>query len=193
MTIYTAGSLAVLPGDFAAVHMHDDTSGLIHIGEILNGDGFRNYEHAITYVGGPDDLIFEAEPGGARLVPMHYNVEDCLWSTGRPKLALTAAQAFSIPDVVKPLEGRPYSWLDYFALAQHRLHLPNLPTWPGGPQHPHRLVTLRTFIGDTGHFICSQAVDLIRLMVGFHLFSNRWFGYVTPADLANLIADSPLQ
>ena len=175
MTIYTAGSLAVLPGDFAAVHMHDDTSGLIHIGEILNGDGFRNYEHAITYLGGQEDLIIEAEPSGAKIVPMHYNIEDCLWSTGISRLSLTVSQAFRIDEIANTLKGTPYSWLDYWALAMHRLRIPA----PG----------LRDYIGSTGHMICSQMVDTIRLMMRDHLFDDdRWPGYVTPVDLANLIS-----
>ena len=38
--------------------------------------------------------------------------------------------------------------------------------------------------------ICSQLVDYCYLMAGVHLFNDgRWPGYVTPEDLANVIAD----
>ena len=48
-----------LPGDFAAVRLESPVGVAIRVGELLNGDGFRDYEHAIFYVGG-QDLILEA-------------------------------------------------------------------------------------------------------------------------------------
>lgn len=177
MTVRTTYGLEVLPGDFAAVRTSDWSSGLIRVGEWLNGDGFENYEHAITYVGGSNDMILEAEPRGAGIAPMHYAPEACLWSTGSPKLALTDAQRSRVFEIAKVLEGTPYSWLDYFAIATHRLHMPA----PG----------LQDFIQDSRHMICSQMVDYVRQSLDFQLFNdNRWDGYVTPEDLANLILAS---
>src|SRR5215469_11111380 len=86
------GTITVQPGDFAAVKMESTVGTLIHFGEILNGSGFRDYEHAIVYVGGPQDLILEAEPGGASLVPYHYDGSRVLWSSLNSKLDLTPAQ-----------------------------------------------------------------------------------------------------
>ena len=64
--------------------------------------------------------------------------------------------------------------MDYFALALHRLGIP-------APE-------LKRYIGSSKHLICSQLVDLVYAEAGIHLFTdNRWPGYVTPADLANLI------
>ena len=40
------------PGDFGVVHMNGNPGKWIHIGEIVNGDGFADYEHAFVYVGG---------------------------------------------------------------------------------------------------------------------------------------------
>jgi hypothetical protein len=169
----SAGAL-VLPGDFAAVRLHGDTGKLIRLGEELNGDGFGDWEHAIFYAGEKNDLILEAEPGGARLVPFHYEAADVLWSSDSPALDLTEAQRAMARRVAGKYRGTPYSFLDYAALAAHRLHI-----WAPGLKH---------FVGTSKHMICSQLADQCRLDMGSHLFSDgRWPGYVTPLDLANLI------
>lgn len=171
----TTGGLIVQPGDFAAVRVENPVGTIIHIGEILNGSGFRDYEHAIFYAGGPDDLILEAEPGGAKLVPYHYDNTGVLWSTVNPKLNLTPHQRSMAMTIAEHYKGVPYSFGDYLALALHRLHVPT--------------PDLRKYIADNRHMICSQLVDQCRLDMGSHLFTDkRWPGFVTPADLANLIA-----
>ena len=168
------GTVDVLPGDFAAVRLESPVGVAIRVGELLNGDGFRDYEHAIFYVGGPQDLILEAEPGGAQLVPYHYDGSGVLWSSQNPKLGLTSMQRAAAVQVAESYKGVPYSFLDYAALAAHRLHIP-------APD-------LRKFIASTGHMICSQLSDQCRFNIGSHLFADgRWPGYVTPADLAALI------
>lgn len=188
MTVFTLNGQKVQPGDIAAVRMGGDAGRLIRIGQWLNGDGFRDFEHAISYIGGPDDLILEAEPGGARLVPMHYVAADCLWSTGAKSLELTDAQRAMAPEIAEKYKGVPYSALDYQALAMHRLHIPSLPLWPGDKG----LCTLKTFIGETGHMICSQMADQFRQDMGSHLFTDPpvWPGYVTPGAISGLIARS---
>jgi hypothetical protein len=169
------GTITVQPGDFAAVKVENAAGGLIHVGEILNGSGFRDYEHAIFYVGGPQDLILEAEPGGAKLVPYHYDDTGVLWSTTNSKLDLGVAQRQQAAAIAARYTGVPYSFLDYAALAAHRLHIP--------------APNLKNYIADTGHMICSQLVDQCRLDMGNHLFNDgRWPGYVVPTALANLIA-----
>ena len=174
MTLYTPNSAEVQPGDFAAVKVHGDVGKLIRLGEILNGDGFRDYEHAIWYVGGKQDLILEAEAGGAVLRPFHVDPSDCLWSSDNPALTLSADQRDQVLAVAQRYKGTPYSAADYFALAAHRLHIPA----------PH----LKAFVAETGHMICSQLVDTCRLAIGSHLFDDgRWPGYVTPLALADLI------
>jgi hypothetical protein len=95
-----------------------------------------------------------------------------LWSTGH--IELTEPQRAAIVKKALACKGIPYSAIDYVALAMHRLHLPA----PG----------LREYIESSEHLICSQLVDMCYRLAGVHLFSdNRWPGYVTPADLANLI------
>jgi hypothetical protein len=153
---------------------------IIRFGEWLNGDGFRNYEHAEIFVGGatktaPYGYTFSAYPGGATIKPLPRPaaaLEGALWSSGH--IDLTAEQRASILAWCVKLRDTPYSGLDYFELAAHRLHLPV----PG----------LKDAIQDSHHMICSQITDYIYMQAGKHLFDDgRWAGDVTPADLANLI------
>ncbi len=166
-------------GDFAVIPIDGPVGFMIRVGEWANGSGFRNYEHAEVYVGmadkhAPWGFTMGAYPGGARLKmvpdPARWQT-GWLWSTGH--ISLTAAQRGAIVDTALSLKGTPYSWLDYGALAAHRLHLPV----PG----------LKLYIGSSHSMICSQLVDYCYRVNGVQLFHNRWPGYVTPADLANLI------
>ncbi len=168
------------PGDWAVCSVGGPGGRAIEVAEYLNGDGFAPWEHAFVYVG--DGKILQAEPGGSVIVPYTERGAE-LWSSG--KIPLTAAQRARVPILAKQMTGIPYSGLDYLALAGHRLHVPDWPVWPG----PHRPVTLQTFIADSAHEICSQLVDTFMLRLGIHLFKDgRWPGYVTPAELARLLA-----
>lgn len=170
------------PGDFAVVAVGGAGGVLIGLGERLNGDAFSAYQHAFVYVG--DGYVIEAESGGARrrqvngwpdrpefVTPGQLTA----WSTGQlGPLTPSADQRTRICAAAEGYVGTPYSWLDYFAIAAHRLHLPV----PG----------LKGYIASTGHMICSQLVDQCYADAGVHLFADgRWPGYVTPADLAALI------
>lgn len=168
------------PGDWAVCNVGGPGGKLIELGQYLNGDGFVPWAHAFVYIG--DGKILQAEPGGSVIVPYTEHGAE-LWSSG--VIPLTAAQRAQVPVLARQLTGIPYSWLDYFALAAHRLHTPDLAVWPG----PHHPVTLKTFIADSGHEICSQLVDTFMLRLGIHLFKDgRWPGYVDPAALARLLA-----
>ena len=170
------------PGDFGVVHMGGDSGKLIHIAQALNGflekdrqlgddaEGLADYEHAFLYLGG--GIIIEAEPGGAEVCKVHY--DDILWSTG--KIDLTAEQRMYIVKAGFGYAGTPYSAADYFALAAYRLKF--------GLAVPY----LRSYVASSDHMICSQLVDRCYRDAGVHLFNdNRWDGYVTPSDLADLI------
>jgi hypothetical protein len=169
-------------GDYACRNMGGEAGKLITLGEYLNGDGFSIYDHAEVYVGMPDEngpcgYTMGAYPGGAKLVALGpdqlENGNGFLWSTG--KIPLTAIQRTTIVVYAMSCKGVPYSSADYFALAAHRLNIPV----PG----------LKAYIADSGHMICSQLVDWCYMKAGVHLFNDgRWPGYVTPADLANLLA-----
>lgn len=154
------------PGDIGITQVEGRVGRLIRIGQWLNGDGFADYEHAFVSVG--QGLIVEAEPGGARTAELtEYNSRAVLWLRCPDQYRTAVASA------ARGLEGVPYSFLDYAALAAHRLHIPV----PG----------LRTFIGSQGHLVCSQLADVAASRGGWRIFADgRWPGYVTPADLARL-------
>lgn len=160
------------PGDTVLVQIEGAVGRAIEFGQWLNGDGFTVFEHAAMYLGG--GMVVEAEPGGAREVPLsEYDGRAQFWSTGH--MALTGQQRGAVvAAALKYAAARvPYSFLDYDALAVHRLRIPV----PG----------LRRYIADTGHMICSQLVDQCYADAGVHLFKDgRWPGYVTPGDLLNL-------
>lgn len=139
---------------------------LIEFGQWLDGTGFLQWEHAFISIGG--GLIVEAEPGGARVAHAdEYSLVH--WCDNIYKLG-TYTQLQATEPAAKALVGTPYSFLDYFALAAHRLHIPA----PG----------LKSYIASSRHQICSQLVDSIYQEAGIHIFTDgRWPGYVTPGDL----------
>lgn len=161
------------PGDFICVPIGGQTGKLIRIGEWLNGDGFQNYEHAEILVTRTTTL--GAYPGGAAiqtLAPPDYQI-GWLWSSDA--IHPSPAQRMTIIQTAASLKGTPYSALDYFAIAAHRLHV------PGGP-------LLEDYVASQKHMICSQLVDYCYMKAGVHLFNDdRWPGDVTPEDLANVI------
>jgi hypothetical protein len=163
------GISAPATGLIGLTQIHGDVGELIRIGQWLNGDGFKQWEHAFVSLGA--GLIVEAEPGGARI----GNADEYSaihWCYGIAKLA-TPDQLQAVADAARKYAGVPYSFLDYAELAAHRLHIPV----PG----------LKTFIGDSKHLICSQLCDQAEQDAGIHLFKDgRWPGFVTPADLFNL-------
>ena len=128
-----------LPGDVGLVEISGSVGSLIRFGQWLNGDGFANYEHAFVYIG--DGNIIEAQPGGAIQTNLSkYDGRPIFWSTNL--INLTAQQRVGIVAIAKGQIGTPYSFLDYFAMATKRFHLP-LP-W----------VTARVL--NSKHLICSQ-------------------------------------
>jgi hypothetical protein len=184
----------IAPGDFAVVSAGGDVGRAIRALQWANGDGYEDYEHALIYIGGPEHLILEAAPGGSRIRPMSPRAH-AMWSTG--VVDIPDASRARVPFIAPQFEHIPYSALDYGALTAHRLHVPDLPIWP-----PHGKgvlpVTLRTYIEDGGHLICSQLVDRFELALDVHLFGpgtgpgphwgpERWAGFVTPGTLTHLL------
>lgn len=165
------GQIPPLPGDFEVVPIGGTGGRLIHLGQILNGSGFSDYEHARLYLGG--NKVVEAEPGGARIVDWTPS-DGGLWSTGL--IVPDDACRMRIVRFGEQCDGVGYSGLDYFALAAHRFRL-----------HPVDNI-LKARVASSNHLICSQLVDYCYMMAGYHLFDDgRWEGYVTPADLAGLL------
>jgi hypothetical protein len=158
------------PGDFGLLAGTDKVGRLIEVAEMLNGDGFSTYSHAMIYLGGGE--VFEAEPGGARIALASEYSDPIVWSDW----ALTDTQRGAICARCTNLPptgylGIGYSAMDYFALAAKRFRLP--------------IPWLRSYVESSGHMICSQLVDAIYAGAGLPMFSDgRWPGYVTPQDLA---------
>jgi hypothetical protein len=163
------------PGDIGLVKMPGTVGRVIRSAQWLNGEGYKDYEHAFTVVGnmirggdtGPDDSmkIVEAMPGGALLSPLsrYAHLEP---------VYLRCPDHFRDPvaDAAMSFVGVPYSAADYAALAAHRFHIPV----PG----------LKRYIESSGHMICSQLADRAAGLGGWHIFTDgRWPGYVTPAGL----------
>jgi hypothetical protein len=155
------------PGDLAVCSMAGTPGRIIRYLQKLNGDGFRDYEHALVYLGG--GKVLQAMPGGAQIADMP-DPEHILWSTGCFP-PLTGVQMALVPGIAAALKNTPYSALDYEALVAHRAHIPA----PG----------LRAYIESTGHMICSQLADHVASLLGREVFTDlRWHGDVTPGDLS---------
>ena len=164
------------PGYIGLTSIHGNAGKLIEFGQFLNKDGFTRWEHAFVTLGG--GRIAEAEPGGARVAslseyPEVYWCRNIAALAPVPELQMIADAAFSYtqPGPWGP-HGVPYSFLDYLALASHRLHASD--------------PALRRYIATSRHMICSQLADQAYADAGVTLFSGRWQGYVTPGDLYQL-------
>jgi cell wall-associated NlpC family hydrolase len=165
----------VKPGDFGLVHMGGQGGKWINIGQKINsalrGDkSAADYQHAFIYAG--VGSIVEAMPSGAKANPFHYST-GVLWSS--QYITLTALDRIAIVSAACEYIGVGYSWVDYFAIATHTLHLPHAPN-------------LKEYVASSKHMICSQLVDQCYQDAGVHLFNDgRWPGYVTPDALAGLL------
>jgi hypothetical protein len=156
-----------IAGTIGLTSISGDVGKAIEIGQWANGEGFARWEHAFILL--PAGMILEAEPGGARIVPLHYT--DVYWCRNiRLILGSGEADPALLNDTAEGMKGIGYSFLDYAALSAYRLHL-----WTPG---------LKAYIGNTKHEICSQLDDDFYLRLGAHIFDDgRWPGYVTPASL----------
>lgn len=161
MTLPLVGTIGLTP-------IPGDVGRLIKVGQFLNGQGFKHWEHAFLL--GPDGKILEAKPGGAKIgsVTEYSNIHWCNAIASQYKARLLE----SIWNDAQQYVGTKYSFLDYGALSLHRFHIPV----PG----------LENYIRDSGHLICSQLVDQAYMDKGAHLFKDVWQGYVTPLGLYNL-------
>jgi uncharacterized protein YycO len=161
-------------GDFEVVPTGGQGGKLIQIAQIISNTGRLNYEHARIYVG--NGQIVEAEPGGARVAPISIG-DSGMWSTGL--VNLTSNERTLIASAAREYAERHvgYSVADYFAIAAYKFKMGVIV--PG----------LKRFVESSGHMICSQLVDQCYQDAGVHLFNDdRWTGYVTPGDLADLLA-----
>jgi hypothetical protein len=145
--------------------MRGGVGRLIRIGQWLNGDGFADYEHAYVNIG--DGTIVEAQPHGAVHTHQTHSWEETLWLRCPPEHGPAVAQA------AIALEGTPYSFLDYFAIAALRLHIPSQ--------------GLRDYVTSTKHMICSQLADCAASAGGWKIFDDGSLPQdVTPGDLVQM-------
>lgn len=181
---FVAARDTVQPGDFAVVNTGTKVTSTIEFWERVDDmvtrqpqGGWDKWDHAVVCAGVSSTgsiTIVEAEPGGARLVPWHYEDRPHQWSSGI--IGLTSSQRAVISSIAAQLvdSHTGYGWLDYLALVMHALHLPA----PG----------LRDFIRSGRTLICSQLVDYCYKRAGKELFTDgRWDGYVKPSDLGYLL------
>ena len=177
--------VSVQSGDFCCLPVNGDAGALIRLGEWLNGSKFTQYQHAAIWLApgspnaptgsAPNGWLFAAHPNGATYTTcpaQPENLPGALWSSG--VIAVTDVQRALIEAACAGMRGTPYGWVDYAALAAHRLHVPI----PG----------VESIVTNTHSMICSQLVDYVYSNAGIKLFDDgRWNGYVTPADLAWVI------
>lgn len=149
----------------------------IRLGQWLDGDGTRNFEHAFVLTAVPSASrpaqIVEAEPGGCRSADLsEYSGRKVLWLACPPEYSEEVAAA-AISYI-----GCPYSAEDYLAIAAQRLEIPGYKI-------------LRRAVDRSRHVICSQMADAAASTGGWVLFADSlWPGYVTPADLAGRVPES---
>lgn len=161
------------PGDIGLVAINGRVGLGIRVGQWLCGDGWHHYEHAFVNVGGGQ--VVEAMPHGARLGRLdRYDPATVAWLRCPPIYSDRVAAA------ARGYVDTPYSFVDYLAIAAHRVRIPT----------PH----LRAYIDSSGHMICSQLCDRAAEAGGWHLFDDgRWHGYVRPGDLYRLHRDQRAQ
>jgi hypothetical protein len=145
----------------------------IRIAQWLNGDGFKDYEHAFVMVDG--QTLVEAEPGGVRTAVLtEYQGREVLWIPCPPQYA--AAMVSAALAYVKI----PYSYTDYVAIAAHHLDL--------DPLHLAQLA-----VSKSGHVICSQMAAACAAKAGWPLIpDHEWPGYITPAKLTRWAPSPPV-
>lgn len=155
------------PGDIGLAKITGIVGKLIWAGQYIYGEG-GPWTHAFVVL--ENGTLIEAEPGGARIVPIsEYNKQ----ITGFLSLPLTDEQRARIVELAKTYEGTPYSFLDYAAMFLYRLRI--------------RLPGIRRRVESSGHLICSQLADKMEQDVNFQLFDDgRWNGYVSPGGLTKL-------
>jgi hypothetical protein len=158
-------------GSIGLVSVRGFTGWLIRLGQWVDGDGTRNYEHAFVLVAGDEPesaRVVEAEPGGVVEVPLsRYRGRKVLW--------LRCPREYSDPVATAALAyiGFEYSIEDYFAIAAQRMDITPI------------AAALRQSVDHRGHVMCSQMAYAAAVRGGW-LRCRLWPGYVTPARLAEL-------
>lgn len=156
------------PGDIGFTRISGVVGWFVHLGQWFNGDKSK-WTHVFVVL--HNDMIIEAQPGGAVVVPLvKYLNHPTTFAAPRD---LTQEQRDSIVAEATLLKGTPYSFADYFALTLERLNL--------------GFGWTRKYVRSSGHMICSQLADESYKRAGVNLFDDgRLPQDVTPGDLARL-------
>lgn len=158
----------IKPGDIGLTKIGGVLGFFVSLGQHLAGDSSR-YTHA--YIVLDDKTVIAAQPGGARIDKLSDYKNKAIYI----QMELTDEQRALIVKEARALDGLPYSFLDYLALALTRFGI--RPKW------------LRNYIKDTGHMICSQMCDEVYRRAGINLFNDgRMPQDVTPGDLLYVLA-----
>lgn len=153
-------------GDIGFVSIRGGAGIGIRLGQWLNGNGFRDYQHAFIVI--DNGSLVEAEPGGARVTSLHKYDGTNVTYYSNPDL--TDAERGDLAGIAQHLRGTPYSFIDYLAIALLRFHLPSK--------------ALRNYVKSTRHLICSQLCDWVYAAYGKPIFDDKvWPGDVTPLEL----------
>lgn len=158
------------PGDIGLTRIGGLTGVLIGLGQFIMRDASR-YSHVFVVL--DDNEVMEAMPGGAIISPLENYAGTTKY--GSPlavylDIKLTAEQRVRIVQEARNLEGTPYSFLDYAALALERFGI----KWGW----------LERYVASTKHLICSQLADEAYRRADVHLFEDgRPPQKVTPGDL----------
>lgn len=172
------------PGSFFLTRQTGRTGRLVAAGQSLVR-GASTYTHSGIVLDGGQ--VLEGLPGGARISPIEKLTDaGPVLVCDRPVQSYVASHPFvaaqdgevewwirrRVVEQARLLEGTPYSWLDYVAIAMAEWHIPG---W--------QLVRRR--VESSEHLICSALVDRAYQWAGIELFDDgRLCGDVTPWDLA---------
>ena len=158
------------PGDIGLTRIGGLTGVLVGLGQFILRDASR-YTHVFVVLDNGE--VIEAMPGGAIISPLDKYAGTTKY--GSPLAAyldikLTQEQRDAIVREARQLEGIPYSFLDYVALALERVGL----HWKW----------IEDRVTASKHLICSQLADEAYKRAGVHLFEDgRLSQKVTPGDL----------
>lgn len=161
------------PGQFGLTKIH----GWAGIG-IKTGQALLRLRHPLCPVQHgflvlDNDEVIEAEPGGARIMPLSYYTETSrVRETWYSDLNLTDTQVDNTIIAARLLKDIPYNWVTYWALAAKRF----------GISTPH----IDDLIKNKGYQMCTQLIDWSLHLGGVELYDNGKLPQnVIPSDLWN--------
>jgi hypothetical protein len=168
-----AGPGDLRPGDIGFYTIAGRVGGAVSVGQALLRDACR-FTHAFMVIAKEYPRIeepmrcVEAMPAGARRAPLDGRFGP---GYGYVRLPLSPEQRDAITPVTLETVGRPYSFMDYLALAAWEWNVPGR-------------TLVRRYVTSSQRMICSQLVDFVLCEVGFHLFTDgRLPQDVTPGQL----------